>query len=514
MTEKSFLMGIDLGLTAVKTGIFDMSGGCVGKGYGENPIESPYPGWVEQDQNHWWSEVKKTIKEALSEANIPSDEIVGIGVTAQGHGLSPVARDGKYLAKCLTAQDQRAIEQRKWLKENLGIGSGPEALISSKILWLKENRPNIFKKTYKFLFPGSVLILKLTGEFVTDVTNAADPAMFDFVKSDWSESLLQAAGIPRQKMPEVCDRTEVIGKITKKVARETGLSEGTPVIAGAMDATCCLYGAGLVKPGRCVDLTGTCGILVVALPAKTTAKRTAITSLLSPAPGIEGVCVRLSRTAGGLYRWFKEQFCRMEIEVGRKTGISEYQLMDYEAEKVEPGSRGVLIIPNFVGSMRMDLGIPKTGVMFGLTWTTTREQLFRAAMEAWAYEMRRGIEESEIAKKGMKIEEVRSVGGGGRSKTWRQIKADILGIPFSRINIDELGCFGVAILSGVGVGLFKDVVTPIERIVKVVETNEPREEYRERYDDLFKTYLKLNTALEQAGIYDQYSQILEKHWKT
>lgn len=508
MTEKLYLMGIDLGLTAVKTGIFDTSGRCVGYGHGENPIESPHPGWVEQDQIHWWSEVKRTIEKALSRAKISSDEIVGVGVTAQGHGLSPVARDGKFLTKCNTAQDQRAIEQRKWLKENLGIGSGPEALISSKILWLKENRPNIFKKTYKFLPPGSVIVLKLTGEFSTDFTNAADPAMFDFVKGDWSESILQAAGIPRQKLPEVYNPTDVIGKVTKKAAEETGLNEGTTVIAGAMDAACCLYGAGLVKPGRCVDVTGTCGYWVVAVPAKAFVKRTAFDAL-TIAPGIEGVSGGICRTAGGLYRWFRDQFCQMEIEISRKTGISGYQLMDYEAEKVEQGSGGVFIVPHFVGR-GMDLGIPRTGVMFGLTWTTTREQIIRAIMEGWAYDMKRSMEEGEIGRRRIKIEEIRAIGGGGRSRTWRQIKADVLGIPFCRINIDEVGCFGVSVLAGVAVDLFKDAVTPIERIVKVVERNEPRDEYRERYNGLFKTYLKLNTALEQAGVYDQHIKILEK----
>jgi xylulokinase len=200
----------------------------------------------------------------------------------------------------------------------------------------------------------------------------------------------------------------------------------------------------------------------------------------------------------------------MEGEVGRKTGISEYELMDREAEKVEPGSGGVFIIPHFVGR-GMDLGVPRTGVIFGLTWTTRREQIIRAAMEGWAYDMRRGLEGSGVAEKGLKIEEVRSVGGGGRSRVWRQIKADVLGMPFSRINIDELGCFGVAILAGVGVGLFEDAVSPSEWIVKVVERSEPRDEYRERYDDLFKTYLRLNAALEQAEIYGQHTDVLEKH---
>ena len=509
MTGKHCMIGIDLGLTGIKTGIFDTDGHCIGAGYEGIPIESPHPGWVEQDQNHWWSEARRTIKKALQEAKIPPDEIAAIGVTAHGHGLSPLSRKGEFLSKCLTSQDQRAIEQRRWLKENLGIGSGHEALISSKILWLKENRPEIFEKTYKFLFPGSVLLLKLTGEFAADVTNAADPAMFDYAKCDWSESLLDAAGIPREKLPEVYDRTNVVGEVTREAAEETGLAEGTPVIAGAMDGACCLYGAGLVKAGRCVDLTGTVGILVAAVPAKTSDKQASMGFMHSPAPGIVGISISFTRTAGGLYRWIRDQFCRMEVEVGSKTSISEYELMDREAEKVEPGSGGVFIIPHFVGR-GMDLDVPRTGLIFGLTWTTRREQIIRAAMEGWAYEMRRGLEASKLAEKGIEIEEVRAVGGGGRSRTWRQIKADVLGIPFSRINIDELGCFGVAILAGVGVGIFKDVVSPIERIVKVVETNEPRDEYRERYDDLFKTYLKLNTTLEETGIYEQHNSTLER----
>jgi xylulokinase len=504
MIEKQCLMGIDLGTTTIKVGVFDVCGRCLGFGHGEYPIESPYPGWVEHDQNLWWSEIIRTMKRALFEAKISSYNVVGIGVTGQGHAISPLTRDGKVLAKCISAQDQRAIDQRRRIGEIIGIGDESEALVSSKILWLKENRPEIFRKTYKFLFASSYIVFKLTGEFSTDSNNAGNPDTFDFVKGDWSDSLLQALGIPRKKLPEVYKPWDVVGSVTEKAAEETGLKEGTPVIAGAMDAACCLYGSGFVKPGRCVDVTGTVGYWNVAVASKTPKP-----SIFNILPGIESVSGGISRTAGGTYRWFKDQFCKMELEVAGRTGVSEYQLMDYEADRVEPGSGGVFVLPHFVGR-GMSLSMSRSGLIFGLTWTTSREQIIRAIMEGWAYEMRRGMEEGPIGGRGIKIEEARAVGGGGRSRIWRQIKADILGIPFSRINIDEVGCFGVAVLAGVGIGLFKDLISPIEEMVKVVERNEPRGEYRERYDEFFKIYLKLNTAMEHTGVYSRYFEVLEK----
>ena len=498
MNERRCLMGIDLGLTFVKTGIFDTNGHCVGLGQGRYPLERPYLGWAEHDQNLWWSELIKTIKDARSEAKISLNKIVGIGVTGFGHGVSPVTRDGKLLTKCNTSQDQRAMKQLKWIKENTDIDQEDYGgkIVSSKILWLKENRLEIYKKTFKFLFPSSFVIFKLTGKYSADVDS--------FTIGDWSE-ITQTIGVPLQKLPEVHKPGEVVGEVMKKVAEETGLKEGTPVVAGAMDYACCLYGAGFVKPGRCVDLTGTVGGMTVAVAAKTVTGPHSFPII----PSIDRIRVAGSRTVGGLIRWFRDQFCQTEVEVAKKTGISEYQLIDCEAERVEPGSGGVFVTPHFFGKS-IGSDIDRVGTIFGLTWTTPRERVIRALMEGWAYELRRGMEASALHKMGIKIEEVRAVGGGGRRRVWRQIKANVLGIPFSQINVDEAGCFGAAILAGVGVGLFKDFVSPIEEIVKVIERNEPKDEYRKRYDDLFQIYLKLNIILEQAGIYDQYFKILEK----
>lgn len=298
MTENQYLMGVDLGLSGVKTGIFGMSGRCVGLSHGGYPMERPYPDWAEQDQNLWWSEVTRTIKEALYQSKIVSDKIVGIGVTGFGHGISPLTRDGKILTKCNTSQDQRSTKQVEWLRRNLNIDGryfGGTPLISSKILWLKENRPEIFNKTYKFLFPNSFIVFKLTGEFSADIDNAWNPDTFDFQKGDWSDALLQKIGIPYEKLPKVYKSWEIVGKVTRKAADETGLKKGTPVIAGAMDAACCRYGAGCIKPGRSIDITGTVGMWGVAVDSKAPVGHTTFTLI----PSVGFVRGGGSRTAGG-----------------------------------------------------------------------------------------------------------------------------------------------------------------------------------------------------------------------
>ncbi|UCD72800.1 MAG: hypothetical protein JSW01_04935, partial [Candidatus Bathyarchaeota archaeon] len=375
-----------------------------------------------------------------------------------------------------------------------------QTLTAVKLLWIKENRPEIWKETYKILLPHNFLVWKLTDIFSSEPLDAATTAMFDREKRDWSDRLLEAYGINRELLPEISQSTEVVGEVTAAAAEETGLAKGTPVVAGGSDGACQMFGAGFVRAGRGLDRTGTVGSLTVAVEKPADHK-----GYFGVVPDIISVRAGSTQTAGASLRWFRNQFCQIETEIAAKSGTTAYQLMDKEVDQVEPGSGGIIFNPYLLGRSGP---MNKHGWFFGVTLHTSREQMMRAVMEGYAFELRRGKEKNWDTK-GVSCEEVWTCGGGAESRTWRQIRADILGLTYCKTSMRESGNFGAAVLAGYGVGVFKDLISPVEDAVKVVERNEPREEYRERYDELFVIYEKLNTLLEESGIYDRHVKALE-----
>ena len=496
-----YLLGIDLGTMVVKSVIFDLDGNNLGMGYGEYPIESPHPGWAEHDQNLWWSETKKTVREALSQSGANPKDIAAIGCCAQSHATNLISKDGRVLMKSIIWPDRRAVKQEQWIKENVGVQESEQTLSAVKLLWIKENLPDIWKQTYKILLPHNFLVWKLTGVFSAEPLDASTTAMFDFEKDDWSDRLLKAYGIDRDLLPEISRPHDIVGTVTDKAAEETGLAKGTQVIAGSSDGAAQTFGAGFVRAGRGLDRCGTVGALSVAIE-----KSPDVKGWPYILPNITDASAGWTQTAGASLRWYRDQFCQVERLIAAKSGVSEYMLMDKEVDQVEPGAGGIVFNPYLLGRSGP---LNKHGFFFGITLHTSREQMMRAVLEGYAFELRRGKKQNWDAQ-GIKCDEVWTCGGGAESRTWRQIRADILGLTYCKTSMKESGNWGVSVLAGYGVGLFKDLISPIENAVKVVERNEPREEYKERYDELSTIYDGLNDLLEKSGIYDRYVSSLEK----
>jgi xylulokinase len=490
-----------MGTMVVKSTIFNVEGDILGLGRGEYPIESPHPGWAEHDQELWWSETKRTIREALSQAKIPSNEIVSIGCCAQSHGPTLIDKDGNVLRKCIIWPDRRAVKQSRWIKENVGERQSNQTVTAPKLLWIMENEPQIWKKTYKILLPKDFLVYRLTGELSSEPLDAQATGMFDQEKKDWSDDFLKSYKIPRDKLVELKQPWDIVGSVTEKAAEETGLAKGTPVVAGAADGPCQVYGAGLVKVGRGLDRTGTVGQLFVAVD-----RAVAPNASLFILPDVVRMGTGGTQTAGASYRWFRDRFCSIEKILAEALRVDEYELMDAQVKMTNPGAGGVIFNPYLLGR-----GGPmnKHGWFFGITLHTSREQMMRAILEGFGFEMRRG-KERNWKRLGVDCKEVWTTGGGNKSKIWRQIKADILNVAYCTTNIEETGNLGAAVIAGYGVGIYKDLVSPIESIVKVVERTEPRDQYLKIYDELYSIYDKLNTLLEESGIYEDYVKALEQ----
>lgn len=501
MAEK-YLMGVDLGTSTCKSALFSVAGQVLAVSRGEYAIESPQRGWAEHDQAVWWSEVARTIRENLVKASVAPSEVVGVGCCAMSRAPTPISREGRVLRKAIINMDRRTGKQERWMKATMKFSSERHRQTpvptSVKLLWLKEHEPDVLRGAYKVVMPKSFLVWKLTGQFAEEPLDASMTGLFDSVTNDWSDELLSAYGVPREQLAEIRKPWDVVGGVTEQAAKDTGLAVGTPVVVGAHDNECLNLGSGLVKAGRLLDKTGTVGRLTLAVerPAD------AFGFSLVPTIGLVGIAME---TGAASLRWVRNQLCEPERLVAGKAGAEAYQLMDQEAACVEPGAGGILFTPHLIGRSGTT---NRHGVIFGLTLQATREQLVRAVMEGYSYELRRG-KERVIDPQGGSLGEVWATGGGAKSRVWRQIKADVLGLPYCQLNIEETGCLGAAIIAGYGVGVFSDLVSPIDTFVKVVERNEPRPEYQQRYDALYQVYKKLNETLEQSKIFDDYVKTLE-----
>lgn len=297
---------------------------------------------------------------------------------------------------------------------------------------------------------------------------------------------------------------DIVGEVTGHCAEETGLEKGTPVVAGGGDWACTFYGAGFTKPRRGVDMCGTVDGLVIGGENFVIDYDKGLSSWTNIVPNLHIAASAGTQTAGNILRWCRDEFFAFEKQVGEKFGISPYKLMDIEAETVPAGSGGVIVTPHH-NAQRSPKNTNSRGLIYGLTLMTKRAQIIRAIMEGIAYELRLDLEKFRSTS-GIPCDEIRAIGGGAKSKLWRQIKADIIQIPFCKINIDEGGNLGTAVLAGFAVGLYSDLIKPIEENVRVVERELPTESNKKVYNEMFNLYCRINEVLEQSKYYETFAE--------
>lgn len=512
--ERIYLAAIDAGTTGERVMVFDTEGGVVAWKYLEHPSYFPKPIWVEQEATEWWDRVCKTSKAVLKEASdkgIASDMIVGISVTNQRETIVPVDEDTKPLRRAIVWQDRRTVPQCSWIKENLGedvvyniAGLTVDPYFSApKIMWIKEHQPDIYKETHKFLLVHDYIIAKLANVFVTGWDNASRTMLFDIREFDWSDRLLDGTGIDEEKMPEPHPSGKGVGKVTKKAADETGFAKGTPVVCGGGDQQCGAIGVGVVRPGRIKATTGTGTFMLSFLdrPSFDPKRR-----VLCSCHGVPGKWVQEASvfSTGTIYRWFRDEFGHLERAVAESVGIDPYEMLNKEATLAPAGSRGILVMPHFVGAGAPYWDPYARGVMAGLALGHTRRDLVRAILEGIALEVRKSIE--VMRELGVPLKEMRVTGGATRNPCFNQIQADVYDLPILRGRVEESTALGCAILAGVGLGVFRSVPEAADKMVHIVERYEPRLKNKRVYDKLFEIHKKIYDALERAGVYKDLAE--------
>ena len=497
-----YLLGVDIGTTGARAVLVDEEGRLVAGAVSEYPMFVPKPGWTEQEPEDWWRATKEVVGRALREAKISGREVTAVGFTGQMHGLVTLDEGGRVLRRCIMWNDQRTARQCEEIEGIVGRDRLVEltcnpvltGFTAPKLLWVKENEPEVFERIAHILLPKDYVRFRLTGEYVMDVADASGTSMFDVKRREWAWEIIDALGFDRRWFPPTAESPEVVARVSKVGAEETGLVEGTPVVAGAGDQAAGGVGAGAVEEGIVSVNLGTSGVVFAHLEEPRVDPGLRTHTFCHAVPGkwhVMGVML----AAGGSLRWFRDALCGEERLVAEHTGKDPYEFITEEAALVPAGSEGLLFLPYLSGERTPHADPFARGVFFGLSLKHTKAHMARAVLEGVAFGLRDSLE--ILKSMGLSFKEIRFTGGGSRSDLWRQILADIFNFPVTRINIEEGTAFGAALLAGVGAGIFGSVEEACRTAVKGVATSEPNHERAKIYEELYRLYGRLYESLKE-----------------
>jgi len=489
------LLGIDVGTGGSRAVVIDESGRILISATVEHePFASPQTGWAEQHPTDWWRASAEAIRLVLKSDNVRAEDISGIGLSGQMHGAVLLDEADEVLRPALIWCDQRSDKQCEQLTSDIGA----EELINltcnpaltgftlPKMLWVRDNEPDLWQRVRTVLLPKDYVRFKLTGDKATDVADASGTLLLNVAERKWSEEMLSATGINKSLLPTVFESPEVTGTVSASAAELTGLRVGTPVVAGAGDQAGGAVGIGIVKPGAVSATIGTSGVVFAATNTPALDPKGRVHTFCHAVPGRWHV-MGVTQGAGLSLRWFRDQF------VVVATNGDPYDLMTAEAARVAPGADGLLWAPYLMGERTPHLDPHARAALVGISASHTRAHVFRAVLEGVAFSLRDSFEILE--KMNVPVETIRLGGGGARSALWRQIQADIYGQSVATVEAEEGAAYGVAMLAGVGVGAWKSVDDACAAVVRTRDRVEPDPKAKEVLAKQYKSYQALYPAL-------------------
>lgn len=486
-----YLLGLDISTTGAKALIIDETGKVIASHTTPQPISQPQPLWSEQNPADWWQGIVLSIREALKSANLSGDAIAAIGLTGQMHGLVLMDAAGNVLRPSILWNDGRTQKQCDAMTEKIGFErliqlTGNRALTgftAPKILWVRDNEPEVYARAAHVLLPKDYIRYKLTGDYAMDMADGAGTILMNVAGREWSTEVLDALEIPREWMPPLYEGTAVTGVISDAGAAETGLKAGTPVVGGGGDQAAGAVGVGAVEPHIIGLVVGTSGVVFAPLAKYAYEPQGSLHAFCHSVSG-QWHFMGVMLSAAGSLQWYRDT---LAADVPFDTLINE-------AADIPPGSEGLFFLPYLTGERTPHPDPQARGAFIGLTTRHTRAHLTRAVLEGVAY----GLKDSFtlIAQAGLpeKIE-VRISGGGAKSSVWQQIIADILDAPLASINTTEGAAFGAALLASVGAGIYPDAATACKATIKTTHVVTPSAN-REIYPALYETYRELYPALQ------------------
>ncbi len=492
----AYFLGIDVSTTSSKALIIDDSGKVIAVASSPHSLQTPKPLWSEQDPQEWWTAVCDCIRSALDQAHIPGDSIEAIGLTGQMHGLVLLDDAGNVLRPAILWNDQRTQDQCDEIHQKIGREkfiqiTGNVALTgftAPKILWVKENEPEVFGRAKHVLLPKDYIRFKLTGEYAMDKADGAGTVLFDLRKRDWSDEVLNALGIPQSWMPRTFEGTEFTGSITEQAAALTGLSVGTMVAAGGGDQAAGAVGMGAVETGVVSLTVGTSGVVFATTPSALIEPQGRLHAFCHAVPGMWHFMGVMLSAAGSL-QWFRDT-------LASKTSFDD---LVKEAEDVPAGSEGLQFLPYLSGERTPYPDPLARGAFIGLTLRHSRAHMTRAVLEGVSFGLKDSFTLIQNAGLG-KITQVRASGGGTKSLLWRQILASTLNAELVTVNTAEGGAYGAALLAGVGAGAWSDISTACRECIKITGSTNPDPGQVETYQKAYSIYQSMYPSLQKQFI--------------
>ena len=502
--EVSVTLGIDIGTSGTKTLAIDDRGTILASASAEYPCSHPNPGWSEQDPELWWDATIKTVQSVLAAATFAPADVKGIGLSGQMHGSVFLDQAGAVIRPALLWNDQRTAVECREIEERAG---GREALVklvanpaltgftAPKLLWVRRVEPANWDRVRQVLLPKDYVRYRLTGTFATEVSDASGTLLLDVVNRRWSRELLGKLEIDPALLPPCYESPEVSSVVSETGFKATGVPKGTPVVGGGGDQPAGAVGNGIVRQGVVSATIGTSGVVFAHADQPGFDPLGRLQRGCHAVPGawhLMGVVL----SAGGSFRWFRNELGKAEVARGKEQGIDPYYVLTAEAALAGPGAEGLFFLPYLTGERTPHFDPDAKGGWIGLTIRHGRPHLIRALLEGVTFAMRDSLE--LIREMGVSINQIRLSGGGARNPLWRQIQADIYGGDVHTLNSNEGPAFGVALLAQVGIGAFRSVPEASDATIRTVESTAVDPKVKAFYNKSYVVYQKLYRDLRES----------------
>ena len=478
-------IGIDLGTSACKLLLVGENGTIQNEVTREYPLIFPHPGWSEQRPEDWWNAVVAGVPELLR--GFDASQVVGIGAGGQMHGLVALDAQDSVIRPAILWNDGRTFKEVDYLNNTIGkerlsaltANIAFAGFTAPKLLWMRENEPENFKKIAKIMLPKDYLAYCLSGSFCSDYSDASGMLLMDVEHKCWSKEMMDICGVTEEQLPKLYESYEVVGSLKPEVAAELGLSENVKIIAGAGDNAAAAVGTGTVGDGQCNISLGTSGTIFISSKNFGVDENNALHSFCHADGSYHLMGCMLS--AASCNKWWAEEIL---------------QTKDFAAEQApiqKLGENHVFFLPYLMGERSPHNNPDARGVFFGMSMDSTRADMTQAVLEGVAFGLRDSLEVARSL--GIKIERTKICGGGAKSPLWKKIIANVMNLKVDVLENEEGPSMGGAMLAAVGCGAYPDVETIGKKMAHVVDTVEPEEELVAKYEERYQKFKELYPAL-------------------
>ena len=502
--DKKYLLGVDVGTTSIKVVVIDENAKPLGISSSSYRLITPDQNSVQIDMEDMWNAYLKCIRLLQEGKKLDLSKVAGISISSLCPGLVAMGENGEVLVDAIIYSDRRSTEEAEMILDAVGKDRLFEltantamagAMSGTSMLWIKRHLPEQYEKTKYFGHLNTFMAHRMCGNFAIDYSNASYTNLFETAGGfRWSEELCEKIGIDIEKLPPLHKSTDVVGGLINEELIALGIPQGTPIVIGGGDTACATLAAGVTKAGDVCESVGTTNVLTICVDQPKFDR-----GFINRCHVVDGTWIYQGAlsTTGAAYQWFRDNFCQDLIEKASGSSKNAFAYMNEEADEAEPGCGGLVFLPYMLGERSPIWDPYARGVFFGLSLQTKRKDMNRAVMEGCGYGLR---QLSEIAERvtGKKMTEFVSIGGGAKSETWAQIKADITGKDIIILDLNDMAPVGAALLAGVGAGVFKDIYEASDKVDKhVYKVVKSSGKHKDVYEKRYQVYTKLYPQIKE-----------------